>query len=436
MTAKDFLNYKKPHFWTALVIILVLIFAAAVGIYQKNKEVMAPVEKEEIPEEVKVEIEEPEEEPQKDDGQIILERFSKMDWEKVKAQAKLFGEDGWEKGIVILAELPESGIKLYGYNDADYQYRGVAVDHNGNVNFFDWVYTSTQHIQPEMYWKADENQLQVTLNLYEGTGVNAEELHVLVEHDTKTLEDFVFRSSDYLAIIEERMNGTGITIGSYVDIKLGDTMMLQFEPVKTVDGVETTLKLHQAVIYLNPSKDGYVFELGDIGVEPEKRTAEITLEGMEEEYTEVQYLSENGYSIWYPERLQPGTINGHEGFFDKENPEAEVSIVPEGEMELTESYLKKAAGKFKSSGEYKKVTVSKIQKLKADSKDVTIKKIQVVHDDTADCFYIVRGKDHALLITSSMQEEALEGLGARVDQMIRTITFIEADSEADTKPAE
>ncbi len=436
MTAKDFLNYKKPHFWTALVIILVLILAAAVGIYQKNKEVMAPMEKEEIPEEVKVEIEKPEEEPKKDDGQIILERFGKMDWEEVKAQAKPFGEDGWEKGIVILAELPESGITLYGYNDADYQYRGAAVDHNGNVNFFDWVYTSTQHIQPEMYWKAAENQLQVTLNLYEGTGVNAEELHVLVEHDTKTLEDFVFRSSDYLAIIEERMNGTGTTIGSYVDIKLGDTMMLQFEPVKTVDGVETTLKLHQAVIYLNPSKDGYVFELGDIGVEPEKRTAKITLEGTEEEYTEIQYLSENGYSVWYPEGLLPATINGHEGFLYKENPEAEISIVPEGEMELTDSYLKKAAGKFKSSGEYKKVTVSKIQKLKADSKDVTIKKIQVIHDDTADCFYIVRGKDNVLLITSSMQEEALEGLGARVDQMIRTITFLKADSEADTKTAE
>ena len=337
---------------------------------------------------------------------------------------------------MILAELPESGITLYGYNDADYQYRGVAVDHNGNVNFFDWVYTSMQHIQPEMYWKADENQLQVTLNLYDGTGVNAEELHVLVEHDTKTLEDFVFRSSDYLAVIEERMSGTGTTVGSYVDIKLGDPLMLQFEPVKTADGEETTLKLHQAVIYLKPSKDGYVFELGDIGVEPEKRTAKITLEGVEEEYTEVQYLSNNGYSIWYPENLLLSTINGHEGFLYKEDSEAEVSIVPEGEMKLTDSYLKKAAGNFKTSGEYKKVTISKIQKLKADSEDVTIKKIQVVHDDTADCFYIVKGKDNAMLITSSMQAEALEGLGARVDQMVRTIEFLEKDSQTDTKTAE
>lgn len=435
MKAKDFLNYKKPHFWTALVIILVLIFAAAVGLYQKNKEVSAPVE-EEVPEEIQVEIEEPEEEPKKDDGQIILERFMQMDWEEVKAQAKAFGEEGWEKGIVVLAELPEAGITLYGYNDADYQYRGAAVDHNGNVNYFDWVYTSSQHIQPEMYWKAEEGQLQITLNLYDGTGVNAEELHVLVEHDTKTMEDFVFRSSDYLATIEERINGTGTTVGSYVDIKLGDTIMLQFEPVKTADGVETVLKLHQAVIYLNPSKDGYVFELGDIGVEPEKRTAKITVEGMEEEYTEVQYLSDNGYSIWYPENLLLSTINGHEGFLYKEDSDTEISIVPEGDMKLTDSYLKEAAGNFKSSGQYKKVTVSKIEKLKADSEDVTIKKIQVVHDDTADCFYIVRGKDNALLVTFFMKAEALEGMSARVDKMLQTITFSEADSEADAKAAE
>jgi hypothetical protein len=32
------------------------------------------------------------------------------------------------------------------------------------------------------------------------------------------------------------------------------------------------------VIYLKSSKDGYVFEIGDIGVEPEKRTAKIKIE--------------------------------------------------------------------------------------------------------------------------------------------------------------
>ena len=421
MTAKDFLNYKKPHFWTALVIILVLIFAGVVSVLDKEE----PAEPVDVPpaEEVDVEVEEVPEEPEKTDSQIIMERFKGMDWAEVKENAKAFGEDGWEDGVVVLSELPDEGITLYGYNDADYKLQGAAIEHNGNVNYFDWVYMSKEYIQPEMYWNAEDGQLQVTLNLYEGSGVNAEELHVLVEYETKTLEDFVLRSSDYLMEIEERMAGTAVSVGEYVDIKLGETIMLQFEPVKKEDDEETVLKLHQAIIYLNPSKDGYEFEIGDIGVEPEKRTAAIEIEGIEEEYTEIQYISENGYTVWFPESMMPVTIYGHEGFTNGAEPSAQVLIVPEGEMELDESYLKEAAGNFKSSGEYKKVTVSKVKKLKADSEDVTIKMIEAVHDDTADRFYIVQGEESALLITATMDKEALEGWGARINAMIQTISF-------------
>lgn len=430
MTAKDFLNFKKPYFWIALATILILVFAGVVSVLDKEE----PAEPVDVPpaEEIEVEVEEPVEEPKKEDGEIILERFQNMEWAEVKENAKAFGDEGWEEGIVVLAELPNEDIVLYGYNDEEYKYRGVAIDHQDNVNYFDWVYVSDEHIQPEMYWNADENQLQVTLNLYGGEGINTEELHVLVEHDTKTMEDFVFRSSDYLMTIDEYLNGTGVEVGAYVDIKLGKTMMLQFEPVKTVDGEEETLKLYQAIIYLNPSKDGYVFELGDIGVEPEKRTATIEIEGVEEEYTEVQYISDDGYSIWFPENLLPMTIHGHEGFTNKaeaDEPSVQVIIVPEGGMDLDDAYLKEAAGNYKTSGEYKKVSVSKVQKLKADSEDVTIRTIQVVHDGDAERFYIVQGEENALLITVSMTEEALEGWGERINAMIQTITFAENAEE-------
>ena len=246
MTAKDFLNYKKPHFWTALIASIVLIFAGVVAVLDKEE----PAEPVDVPaEEIEVEVEETPEEPQKTDSEIILERFSSMDWEEVKKNAKKFGEDGWEDGIVLLAELPGEKIALYGYNDEEYKLRGVAIDYNNNVNYFDWEYTSNKtYIQPEMYWNAAAGQLQITLNLSDGEGINAEELHVLVVHDTKTMEDFVLRSSDYLMEIEERMAGTGTVVGDYVDIKLGQTMMFEFTPVKTVDGEETTLKLHQAII--------------------------------------------------------------------------------------------------------------------------------------------------------------------------------------------
>lgn len=427
MTAKDFLNFKKPHFWTALAVVAVLGFAGVVSILDKEE----PAEPVNVPpaEEIQVEVEEESKEPEKTESQIIIERFSSMDWEEVKANAKEFGEDGWEEGIVLLAELPNDKIALYGYNDEEYKLRGVAIDYDGNVNYFDWEYTSdkTYH-QPEMYWNAEENQLQITLNLSDGEGVNAEELHVLVVHDTKTMEDFVLRSSDYLMEIEERMAGTATAVGDYVDIKLGNTMMLQFEPVKTVDGEKAVMKLHQAVIYLNPSKDGFVFEIGDIGVEPEKRTASVEIEGIKEEYIEVQYISENGYELWFPGSMMAETIHGHEGFTNKaaaDEPSAQVILVPEGDMKLNDAYLKEAAGNYKDSGEYKKVTISKVKTLKADDKNVKIKMIEVVHDDTADCFYIVENKEQALLITATMSAEGIEGWGARIDKMIQTITFNE-----------
>ena len=387
-----------------------------------------PVEQVVVPpaEEVVVEIEEVSKEPEKTEGQIILERFKGMNWDDVKKNAKAFGADGWEKGVVILAENEYAGITLYGYNDADYQYRGVAVDHNGNVNYFDWEYTSSQHIQPQMYWDGSEKQLQITLNVSKESEINVEELHVLVEHDTKTMEDFVFRSSDYLMEIKERLNGTGVEIGSYVDIKLGEPLMLQFEPVKTEDGKEVKMKLHQAIIYVNPSKDGFVFELGDIGVEPEKRSAKIEIDGAEETYTEIQFISKNGYSLWFPENLAAGTVYGHEAFTRKavgEEKEAQVTLVPEGDMSLNEAYLKEAAGNFKASGEYKKVTVSKVKTLKSEDSNVKIKMIEVVHDDTADCFYLVQGKEQALLITASLGKEDLGNLGAKINQMVQTITF-------------
>ena len=427
MTAKDFLNFKKPHFWTALAVVAVLGFAGVVSILDKEE----PAEPVNVPpaEEIQVEVEEESKEPEKTESQIIIERFSSMDWEEVKANAKEFGEDGWEEGIVLLAELPNDKIALYGYNDEEYKLRGVAIDYDGNVNYFDWEYTSdkTYH-QPEMYWNTEENQLQVTLNLSDEDGVNAEELHVLVVHDTKTMEDFVLRSKDYLMEIEERMAGTATAVGDYVDIKLGNTMMLQFEPVKTVDGEKAVMKLHQAVIYLNPSKDGFVFEIGDIGVEPEKRTATVEIEGIQEEYIEVQYISENGYELWFPGSMMPATIHGHEGFTNKaaaDESSAQVIFVPEGDMKLNDSYLKEAAGNYKDSGEYKKVTISKIKTIKADDKNVKIKMIEVVHDDTVDRFYIVENKEQALLITATMSAEGIEGWGARINKMIQTITFNE-----------
>ena len=69
MSAKDFINYRKPHFWVVLVIILVLIFAGVVSVLDKEEEsvpVEVPVE-----ESLNIEVEEVPEAPKKTDAEII-----------------------------------------------------------------------------------------------------------------------------------------------------------------------------------------------------------------------------------------------------------------------------------------------------------------------------------------------------------------------------
>ena len=93
--------------------------------------------------------------------------------------------------IVCIGEIPEEKIKLYGYNDAECSYEGVAIEIGDDVNYFDWIYTSPRCVLPECYWNGENKQLQVALNVYTGTGADAWELHVLQQYLTGTLQDFV-----------------------------------------------------------------------------------------------------------------------------------------------------------------------------------------------------------------------------------------------------
>ncbi len=425
MTMKDFMNLKKPYIWITIVTVVVLIFAGVVSVLDKEKTDSVDVP----PQDIEVEVEEPVEEVKKEDHEIILDRFSKMDWNEVKENAKGFGEEGWQDGIVRLTELPEENLTLYGYNDAEYKLQGVAIDHDGNVSFYDWVYMSESEIQPEMYWNEAEKQLQVTLNLSIDENRNYEELHLLQEYDSMTLEDFSWKPEEYIPAIEEKLDG--LVIGSYTDIQLGKKIKIQFIPVSGIEGVETPALLYEAEVIIVPHKDETIFEVGEVGMPPEKRSAEVMIEGMPNTYTEVSYVSENDYFLWYPEELKPADSHGNEAFvYMTEDGETivNVTIVPGQDMKLGDKYLKSTANNFKKSGEYEKVTISKIQKLKSDSKNVSIRMISVTHDDTADCFYIVKDKTHTLLVTVSMPAEALEGWGVRVDEMIKTIAFAKVNN--------
>lgn len=105
----------------------------------------------------------------------------------------------------ILAEIPEQGITMYGYNDEEYLGQGVVIKMDEDVSYFDWTYLSPRCIFPEMYWNEELKQLQVALNIYSGTGVSAQQFHILQRYETGTFEDCVVDIQDYSALLGERL---------------------------------------------------------------------------------------------------------------------------------------------------------------------------------------------------------------------------------------
>lgn len=106
------------------------------------------------------------------------------------------GVDDWNT-VVRLAELPEYDITMYGYNDEEYHGNGVAIQMGEDVNYFDWSYITPSRILPELYWDDEKKQLQVALNIYHGTGVAAQQFHILQQYQTGTLSDITFDHLDY-----------------------------------------------------------------------------------------------------------------------------------------------------------------------------------------------------------------------------------------------
>lgn len=136
----------------------------------------------------------------------VMARFQSMDWSEIrKRHLAVTNDPGIWREVVCIAEIPEESIKIYGYNDAEWSFEGVAIEIGDDVNYFDWIYTSPRCLLPECHWNQADRQLQVALNVYTGTGVSAQELHVLQHHDTGTLADNVLEISDYWDMLEERI---------------------------------------------------------------------------------------------------------------------------------------------------------------------------------------------------------------------------------------
>ncbi len=231
----------------------------------------------------------------------VIARFMNVPWDQVK---NIRFTDGVydSDSILCIGEIPERDIKVYGYNDEEVGFQGVAVEIGEDVNYFDWFYTSPQTILPDLYWDAESRQLQISCHVYTGTGASADELHVLQQYDTGTLSENNFALNDYGRLLEERIsysfdketrelmltdtktreklaeavipeedgeNVTGLELGMISDFELGEKIYLRVEPGCYMDdffGIaeyEDIPELRFEVVIGQDEYGNIVFELGE-----------------------------------------------------------------------------------------------------------------------------------------------------------------------------
>lgn len=140
-------------------------------------------------------------------GKDAMERFMEIPWDEIEAgNLKFTGDILTNREIQCIGEIPEYQIKLFGYGDDEFWGEGVAIQIGDDVNYFDWNYMSTRILPPSVYWKDSERQLQAALKIYAGTGVAAEELHILQQYETGHLSDYVFALEDYSKLLSETID--------------------------------------------------------------------------------------------------------------------------------------------------------------------------------------------------------------------------------------
>ncbi len=233
---KSILNYKKPALW------IMIAAAAVVGILaicfltdprrEKEEGASSAFDAADGEEDLNVEnigtengsaengsiengyMETGRESPeQMDDGQAqeddridVISRFMDIPWDEIESipDVGFYDPSRWDK-VICIGEIPEYDIRVYGYNDEDISGRGVAIDIAGDVNYFDWFYTTPQQIMPNLYWDEEERQLQIAFHIYTGTGASADEFVILQQYDTGTLVPHYFTYNDYTDILSKRI---------------------------------------------------------------------------------------------------------------------------------------------------------------------------------------------------------------------------------------
>lgn len=156
--------------------------------------------------------------------------------------------------------------------------------------------------------------------------------------------------------------------------------------------------------------------------EAEQRTSVYMIEGVSEEVVETQFVSADGYEIWYPsEYLAAVEQYGHESFVpvgaDAQSDTYFLIVPSEADQADAEALLAEAVGGFGPETEISEVRWSTT----ADGS--LLGAVDASADGTVFRFYLAANDETLLLITACFPEEAAEGFGVRFDRMAETIAF-------------
>lgn len=184
-------------------------------------------------------------------GEELIRRFRQVSRSELRAIP--YTQDIQDRdGILCIGELPEEGIRLYGYNDETYWRQGVAVEIRDDIFYFDWGYMTPRVQFPKLYWNEKAQQLQITLPIYTGTGIAAEELIVLQYDGEGVLQPYYFRSDEFTALANS-------VIGYRFDEESGVLTLID----KRTDEEAAQVLLPGEVVYGVSSGEISTFVLGD-----------------------------------------------------------------------------------------------------------------------------------------------------------------------------
>ena len=164
--------------------------------------------------------------------------------------------------------------------------------------------------------------------------------------------------------------------------------------------------------------------------QPEVRERVISIEGMDETIVETSYVSANGFQLWYPaDLLTVSEVDGQTHFQLSEPvetlPDAGLIIVPaDVPVDEADALLQEVRDSYGSD-----VQVSEIAAWTNES-GVVIQTFEAWQSDRADRFYLAVGNDAVYCLTATYLPEMTEGIGARLEAMVRTLEITGAAESA------